>query len=69
LLVPPVEAKDRKHTGDPERVTIASFEVAKNDIKQYSEIAACKSDLNRIQRKQAMPLIMNLLGSPERIGV
>jgi hypothetical protein len=47
-------------------VTIASFEVAKNNIKQYSEIAACKSGLNGIQRKQAMPLNNEFIRQPRK---
>lgn len=51
----------RKHTDDPVPITVAGANIIKDNITEFSERAAFKGGLNRIQGKQVMPLIMNLL--------
>lgn len=58
----------RKHTGDPVPIAIASTEVVQDDVRQYNERATCRGGLGRIQGKHVMPLILNLLSIPEKIG-
>jgi 2,3-bisphosphoglycerate-independent phosphoglycerate mutase len=55
----------RRHTGDPVPIAVASAKVVKDGITEYSEKAACKGGLHRIQGKQVMPLIMNLFDKPK----
>ena len=58
----------REHTGDPVPIAIASTEVVRDGVRQYNEGAACRGGLGRIRGKHVMPLILNLMGSPEKIG-
>jgi 2,3-bisphosphoglycerate-independent phosphoglycerate mutase len=58
----------RKHTGDPVPVAIASAEVVKDGVTEYNEVAACRGGLNRIEGKDVMPLLLNLMGKPSKIG-
>jgi 2,3-bisphosphoglycerate-independent phosphoglycerate mutase len=58
----------RKHTGDPVPIAIASAEVPHDGVTQYNEVAACRGGLNRIRGKDVMPLLLNLMGKPRRIG-
>jgi 2,3-bisphosphoglycerate-independent phosphoglycerate mutase len=58
----------REHTGDPVPIAIASTEVVRDGVRQYNERAACRGGLGRIRGKHVMPLILNLMGSPEKIG-
>jgi 2,3-bisphosphoglycerate-independent phosphoglycerate mutase len=56
----------RKHTDDPVPIVIAGGKVLKDGIKEFSERAASEGGLERIQGKQVMPLIMDLLDKPNR---
>jgi 2,3-bisphosphoglycerate-independent phosphoglycerate mutase len=57
----------RMHTGDPVPIAVASSHVNRDGVTEYSERAAARGGLGRIQGKDVMPLIMNLLGRPEKI--
>jgi 2,3-bisphosphoglycerate-independent phosphoglycerate mutase len=57
----------RMHTGDPVPIAVASSHVSRDGVNAYSERAAARGSLGRIQGKDVMPLIMNLLGRPEKI--
>jgi 2,3-bisphosphoglycerate-independent phosphoglycerate mutase len=57
----------RMHTGDSVPIAVASSHVNRDGVKEYSERAAARGGLGRIQGKDVMPLIMNLLGRPEKI--
>ncbi len=54
----------RLHTADPVPIAIAGGRVAKDSIAEYSEKAASKGGLCRIQGKAVMPLIMDLFDNP-----
>jgi len=56
----------RKHTADPVPFVVAGDKVIKDGVKEFSECAACKGGLQRIQGKQVMPLIMDLLNNSNR---
>ncbi len=56
----------RKHTADPVPFVVAGAKVIKDGVKEFSESAACKGGLQRIQGNQVMPLIIDLLNNPNR---
>jgi len=58
----------RKHTGDPVPISAASEDAIRDGVRHYSERAACRGGLCRIRGKHVMPLVLNLIGKPERIG-
>jgi 2,3-bisphosphoglycerate-independent phosphoglycerate mutase len=60
--------KSRAHTGDPVPVSFASNELVSDGVACYSERAAYKGGLNRILGKDIMPLVLNLMGCPQKIS-
>jgi 2,3-bisphosphoglycerate-independent phosphoglycerate mutase len=60
--------KLKKHTGDAVPISIASTEVTHDNVNCYNERAACQGGLCRIRGEHVMPLILNLLGKPEKLG-
>ena len=54
----------RSHTDDPVPIAIAGGRIVKDGVVTYSEKAAEKGGLGRIQGKAVMPLIMNLFDNP-----
>jgi 2,3-bisphosphoglycerate-independent phosphoglycerate mutase len=56
----------RKHTADPVPFVVAGAKVIKDGVKEFSECAARQGGLQRIQGKQVMPLIMDLLNNSNR---
>lgn len=60
--------KLRRHTADPTPITIASTEVIRDGTSRYSERAAYRGGLGRIQGKHVMPILLNLMGKIEEFG-
>ena len=58
----------RRHTGDPVPMAVASREVVRDGVERYCEAAACRGGLNRVRGADVMPLVLNALGKPERLG-
>jgi 2,3-bisphosphoglycerate-independent phosphoglycerate mutase len=61
--------KLKKHIGDAVPISIANTEVAHDNVNRYNERAAYQGGLCRIRGEHVMPLILNLLGKPEKLGV
>jgi 2,3-bisphosphoglycerate-independent phosphoglycerate mutase len=58
----------RQHTGDPVPIAVASNALVKDGITRYSESAACHGGFSRLLGSHIMPIILNLIGKPERTG-
>ncbi|MDW8022528.1 MAG: 2,3-bisphosphoglycerate-independent phosphoglycerate mutase [Nitrososphaerota archaeon] len=54
--------KLRRHVSDPAPITIAGANIANDGVYRYSEKAAAKGGLRRIQHKDLMPTILRLMG-------
>ncbi len=53
--------KTRKHTGDPVPISIASNEIVRDEVVEFNEKAMYKGGLKRIQGKNVMPILLNLI--------
>lgn len=60
--------KFKMHTADPTPITIASPEVARDGVSRYSERDAYKGGLGHIRGKHVMPILLNLMGKPQKFG-
>ncbi len=54
--------RTRKHTGDPVPISIASIKIVKDEVVEFNEKAVFKGGLKRIQGKNVMPILLNLIG-------
>jgi 2,3-bisphosphoglycerate-independent phosphoglycerate mutase len=54
--------KLRRHTKDPAPITIVGVGVSPDCVSRYSERAARKGRLGRIQHKNVIPILLDLMG-------
>jgi 2,3-bisphosphoglycerate-independent phosphoglycerate mutase len=60
--------KFRAHTGDAVPVCFAGGNVVSDGVKGFSERLAYKGGLGRIRGKDIMPMVLNYMGKPEKLG-
>ena len=60
--------KLRAHTGDAVPVCFAGGNVVSDGVKCFSERLAYKGGLGRIRGKDIMPMVLNYMGKPEKLG-
>jgi 2,3-bisphosphoglycerate-independent phosphoglycerate mutase len=58
----------RAHTGDAVPVCFAGGNVVSDEVKGFSERLAYKGGLGRIRGKDIMPMVLNYMGKPEKLG-
>jgi len=58
----------RAHTGDAVPICFAGGNVVSDGVTVYSERAAYKGGLGRIRGKDIMPMVLNYMGKPEKLG-
>jgi 2,3-bisphosphoglycerate-independent phosphoglycerate mutase len=59
--------KTRAHTGDPVPVCFASSQIMHDGLCVYSERSVFKGGLHRICGKDIMPMVLNLMGCPQKL--
>ena len=62
----PVEVGD--HTGDPVPVTIYAKDVAKDNVKKFSESECAGGSVGRIRGRDLLPICMNIANRSEKFG-
>jgi 2,3-bisphosphoglycerate-independent phosphoglycerate mutase len=58
----------RAHTGDAVPVCFAGGNVVSDGVTGFSERLAYKGGLGRIRGKDIMPMVLNYMGKPEKLG-
>jgi len=58
----------RAHTGDAVPICFAGGNVVSDGVTVYSERSAYKGGLGRIRGKDIMPMVLNYIGKPEKVG-
>ncbi len=58
----------KMHTGDPVPVAIMAADIINDSVNHYSERAVYNGGLGRISGKHLMPILLNIIGKPDRIG-
>ncbi|MDR0460716.1 MAG: 2,3-bisphosphoglycerate-independent phosphoglycerate mutase [Nitrososphaerota archaeon] len=58
----------KAHTGDAVPVCFAGGSVVSDGVKGFSERLAYKGGLGRIRGKDIMPMVLNYMGKPEKLG-
>ncbi|MCL2691076.1 MAG: 2,3-bisphosphoglycerate-independent phosphoglycerate mutase [Candidatus Bathyarchaeota archaeon] len=58
----------RAHTGDAVPVCFAGGNVVSDGVNGFSERLAYKGGLGRIRGKDIMPMVLNYMGKPEKLG-
>jgi len=62
----PISTMD--HTGDPVPIVISGPEVRVDDVKKFNERASAKGGLCRIQGKNIMDILMDLMNKSTKFG-
>ena len=62
----PISTMD--HTGDPVPLVISGPEVRVDDVKEFNERATAKGGLCRIQGKNIMDILMDLMNMSTKFG-
>ncbi len=58
----------KEHSGEPVPVAIMGPSVRRDDVEQFDERACAKGGLSRINGRDLMPILVNLLGKAEKAG-